>query len=347
MTSKRGKTVLNKALCLVTGGAGAIGSHLVWVLIEQGAEVDILDDLSTGRLSNLPSAGHVRLFKEDITAPNLAALLRGRRYRYVFHLAAHFANALSVEEPRRNLDVNLLGTLNLLQALDLDGLERFVFASSSCVYGPHGCAEESFPMLPGNLDTPYAIGKLAAEALVGFWHRHYGLPAVILRYFNTYGPHDWPGTARSVIPNFFARALRGQPLQIAGTGDEIRDFTYVADTIAATLAAAANEGAVGGTFNIGTGCGTTIKELGDKINALTGNRAGLVFVSRRTWDRCRERVAQIGRARRVLGYAPSVGLDEGLALTRDWISTRLDCARRQAGNSVIDHSGGASLSPRI
>ncbi len=316
--------MFEKALCLVTGGAGTIGSHLVKALLDEGAEVDVLDDLSTGRLDNLPEGGPIRLLREDLTAPTLGGILRGRRYHYVFHLAAHFANFLSVQEPQRNLAVNLLGTLNLLQAIDRRVAGRFVFASSSCVYGPNGRADESLPIRPADLDTPYAIGKFSAEALIGFWHRHYGLRTVILRYYNAYGPHDWPGPARSVIPNFFALALAGKPLPLIGTGDDVRDFTYVADIVAATLAAASCDAAVGRTFNIGTGQGTSIKELAGKINNLTGNQGGLVHLPGRPWDRCRERVARIDEARRVLGYAPAVPLDEGLALTRDWILTRPD-----------------------
>lgn len=306
------------AVCLVTGGAGAIGGHLVEALLARGASVDVLDDLSAGRRENLPTDGRIRLIAADITRPDLRRFLPRRDYDYVFHLAAHFANALSIEEPRRDLEVNLLGTLNLLHALAPGPARRFVFASTSCIYGANGCGAEALALRPDELDTPYAVGKFAAEAAVHFWARHRGLKATVLRYFNSYGPRDWPGPARGVIPNFLALAMRGRPLPIYGSGEETRDFTYVSDIVSATINAAAGAETDGRTLNAGSGRETTLRELPESVNELTGNRAGLIHLPRRAWDRCARRVADLSASRDLLGLESPVPIEEGLARTWAW-----------------------------
>jgi len=310
---------------LVTGGAGAIGSNLVAALLQAGAEsVVVLDNLTSGRRELLPPEERVRLYVGDVGDDEMLHLVFGEnKIDLVFHLAANFANQNSVDHPRRDLGTNGLGTLKLLEYSARTGVRRFLYTSSSCVYGgkSNALSEDETDF---NLDTPYAITKLLGERYVNFFQTYHGLDTVVLRYFNAYGPGEYPGRYRNVIPNFLARAASGQPLVITGSGEETRDFTFVGDTVALTLKAALEPGAVGRVYNVGAGRETNIRDLAERINRLTGNRAGLEFAPRRKWDRISSRLADVSRAKRELGYAPRVGLEEGLALTWDWLRTRLD-----------------------
>ena len=310
---------------LVTGGAGAVGSNLTRALLDEGAaRVVILDNLSSGRRDLAPADERAVLYVGDVTDDEMLHLVfTENSVEMVFHLAANFANQNSVEHPRRDLMTNGLGTLKVLEYAARAGVARFVYTSSSCVYGGREAVigEE---VTDYNLDTPYAITKLLGERYVNFFRQHHGLETVILRYFNAYGPGEHPGRYRNVIPNFLALAARGLPLPITGTGEETRDFTYVADTVAGTLAAGRSARAVGRVYNIGGGRETTIMELAGRINEITGNRAGVEIRPRRGWDHIPRRCCDISRASAELGYSPRVGLDEGLARTWAWLRDRLD-----------------------
>ena len=313
----------NKSI-LITGGAGAIGSNLARALL--GLEVKglaVLDNLTSGRRGLLPEDDRVRLYVGDVGDDEMLHLIfKENRVDLVFHLAANFANQNSVDHPRRDLTTNGLGTLKLLEYAQRGGVERFLYSSSSCIYGGKdvSLSEEATDF---NLDTPYAITKLLGERYVDFFRDYHGLETVILRYFNAYGPGEYPGQYRNVIPNFFARAVSGAPLVITGTGEETRDFTFVEDTVGLTVRAAVDPRALGRVYNVGSGQETSILELAQKINALTGNRAGIEFARRRAWDRIPRRLAHIGRAQKELDYAPAIKLDEGLERTWAWLRPRL------------------------
>jgi nucleoside-diphosphate-sugar epimerase len=303
---------------LVTGGAGAIGSTLVGRLLREGWQVMVLDDLSSGYRENLPPEA---LFTEgSITDQPLVEELFSQRPRVVFHLAAHFANQNSVEHPRADLRVNAEGTLLLLEQALAAGVERFVYASSSCVYGKASSMKED--QVGEELDTPYAISKLAGERYARFFAHYHGVHTVSLRYFNSYGPGEFPGRYRNVIPNFFARALRKEPLVITGTGEETRDFTYVEDTAEATLRAALTPLPPGTVLNVGRGEPVSIVDLAREINHLVGNPAGVEFAPPRSWDGIPHRRAEVGRMRELLGFSPQTPLREGLEKTLQWIETR-------------------------
>jgi nucleoside-diphosphate-sugar epimerase len=169
-----------------------------------------------------------------------------------------------------------------------------------------------------NPGTPYAATKLLGERYVEFFSRHHGLDAVIVRYFNTYGPGELPGRYRNVIPNFFYSAMKSQELRITGSGEETRDFNFVEDTVAGTIRASeiASSGAV---YNIGSGRETTILTVATRINQIVGNPAGIEFVEERKWDTVPRRLASIERAVSELGYRPAVGIDEGLQKTYEWL----------------------------
>jgi nucleoside-diphosphate-sugar epimerase len=194
-------------------------------------------------------------------------------------------------------------------------VRRFVYASSSCIYDDRDSRTDTV----SRCDTPYAISKMSGEAYVHYYCRRQGVPATVVRYFNSFGPHDMPGPYRSVIPNFLSRAIHGLPLVITGSGRETRDFTYVDDIVAGTLLAASTESAVGEAFDIGSGRETEIGELATLINAIAANAAGVELRERRAWDGIARRCASLEPAQRLLGYHASVSVEEGLRRTHAWM----------------------------
>lgn len=310
----RGKTVL------VTGGCGAIGSNLVKRLLPDN-DVVVIDDFSEGFEKNLDKHKRLTLVKGTILdRALLSKTFKKHGFDAVFHLAASFANEKSVENPQRDLDVNVNGTIYVLEECRAHDVSRVVYASSSSSYG--NIAETPFreDMVP-KPSTPYAVSKLGGEYYSIVYNKVYGLKTSVIRYFNSFGPGEWPGKYRNVIPNWFDLALRGKPLPVMGSGEETRDFTFISDTVDITLLAAEKAKAVGEVFNSGTGKATSVVDLANKINALTKNKTGVSKVPRRSWDNVLHRVASIEKARCLLGYEPKVGLDEGLKLTYGWFKS--------------------------
>ena len=308
----------NKTI-LVTGGAGAIGSNLCRRLAELGAQVIILDDLSSAERWNVPSLPGVLFVEGDILDEVKLKRVFFERPKMVFHLAAFFANQNSVDHPERDLMVNGMGTLRLLEYSTFTSVERFIYASSGCsIYGsesPLPLREEFMSM---HLSTPYQITKMLGELYGNFFQNHYGLKVVKPRFFNSYGPGEVPGQYRNVIPNFIYWAMKGLPLPITGTGEETRDFTYVGDIVDGLLRAGVFESAVGQEFNLASGVETRIIDLAQMINEATGNTAGIRYVQRRKWDTKDRLLASIDRARELVGYNPSTPFEEGLANTVQW-----------------------------
>ena len=308
----------NKTI-LVTGGAGAIGSNLCRRLAELGAQVIILDDLSSAERWNVPSLPGVLFVEGDILDEVKLKRVFFERPKMVFHLAAFFANQNSVDHPERDLMVNGMGTLRLLEYSTFTSVERFIYASSGCsIYGsesPLPLREEFMSM---HLSTPYQITKMLGELYGNFFQNHYGLKVVKPRFFNSYGPGEVPGQYRNVIPNFIYWAMKGLPLPITGTGEETRDFTYVGDIADGLLRAGVFESAVGQEFNLASGVETRIIDLAQMINEATGNTAGIRYVQRRKWDTKDRLLASIDRARELVGYNPSTPFEEGLANTVQW-----------------------------
>ncbi len=324
LESYQGKTVL------VTGGAGAIGSNLVRTLAELGAAaVIILDDLSAAAQWNIPGLPNVVFVEGSILDEVKLKRVFFAKPQMVFHLAALFANQNSLDHPETDLLVNGLGTLKLLQYSRLIGVERFVYASSGCsIYGseaPLPLREEYMSLY---LSTPYQITKMLGELYGNFFLRHYRLPVVKARFFNSYGPGEIPGPYRNVIPNFIYWALQGQSLPITGTGQETRDFTYVGDIVDGLLRAGYYEAAVGQEFNLASGVETRIIDLAKMINVQTGNPAGLRFTPRRRWDTKTRLWASVERARRLIGYEPRTPLAEGLAKTVAWFREHWELIRQ-------------------
>ena len=316
---------------LVTGGAGAIGSNLARTLAEGGAHVTILDDLSASYEWNIPQLPQIKFIHGDVLDAAARERALASSPQVIFHLAALFANQNSIDHKERDLEVNGMGTLRLLEDIRrLPGLDRFVYTSSGCsVYGgsPLPLREEFVSL---HLSTPYQVTKMLGELYCNFFHEHYGVPAVRARLFNSYGPGEVPGPYRNVIPNFIYWAIRHEPLPITGTGGETRDFTFVADIIDGLLRCALSPQAIGKEFNLAGGTETSILRLAEQINHLTGNSAGTVTRKRRSWDSKPRVLASIDRARSILDYAPQTALQDGLKQTFDWFREHWEQIRSSA-----------------
>lgn len=322
--SFKGKTVL------VTGGAGAIGGNLVRKLNELDTKrVVILDDLSSSYEWNIPKGLKIQFIKGDILDEEKLKWAFKGRPEIVYHLAAHFANQNSVDNPETDLMVNGMGTLKVLEHAHLVGVERFVYASSGCgIYGA-GCQipfrEETVSMI---LYTPYQVTKMLGELYTNYFYNLYELPIVNARFFNSYGPGEVPGKYRNVIPNFFFWAMSKKPLPITGTGEETRDFTYVGDIVNGLLTMAHYDDAVGEAINLGTGREIKIKDLARWVNELVGSKTKTVFRERRNWDKKNRLLSSIDKAKRILKYEPGMEFKDGLRQTHAWFKQNWEDIKR-------------------
>jgi len=307
---------------LVTGGAGFIGSHLAAALRARGDQAVILDDFSTGKRANLERTGGAEVIEGSITDPPACARAVDG-VDYVLHQAALPSVPRSIADPVRTDRVNLAGTLNLLTAARDAGVRRFVFASSSSVYGETAVSPkvETLPPAPR---SPYAITKATAEQYCQAFHRFYGLETICLRYFNVYGPGQDPDSPyAAAIPIFIRRLCRGASPVVYGDGEQSRDFTHVANVVAANLAACgAPVEAAGEVFNCACGQPVALRHVAALIQRQLGTDLPLEHAPERPGD-IRHSHADIGKARTVLGYGPVVGLEAGLPETVEWYRSTL------------------------
>jgi UDP-glucose 4-epimerase len=307
--------------CLVTGGAGFIGSHVAERLVALGHHVRVVDNLSTGSLRNLDWArGRIQFIEGDLTDPSVCeAVTRG--IEVVFHLAALPSVPRSMQDPWASHDHNVNATLRLLLAGRDAGVRRVVFSSSSSVYGntpvlPKVEATEPLPR------SPYATAKLAGEQYVLAFARAGVIEGVALRYFNVFGPRQDPQSAyAAVIPVFLAAARDGRSAPVHGDGGQTRDFTYVENVVQANLLAATlpAERVSGWTCNVGAGVRTSLRQLVRLVEEVTGRTVGIEQLPERAGD-VRDSLAGLERAREVLGYEPRVSLVEGLERTWRWLA---------------------------
>lgn len=294
---------------LVTGAAGFIGSHLVDVLVA-GNAVTAFDDLSTGDRSRV--SAKARFVEGDVRDPDA---LRGALHGVdtVFHEAALPSVARSFADPASTHAVNSSGTLSLLEAARRADVRRFVYAASSSAYGDTPTLPKREDMAPDPL-SPYAVSKLDGEHYTRVYARTYGIKAFSLRYFNVYGPRQDPASPyAAVVPRFVTAALAGRPLVVHGDGSQSRDFTYVADAVAANLLASARDGH-GETINVAGGHRTTLLDLIAELGRVTGRTLAVEHGPPRVGD-VRHSLADLTRAAELLGYAPRVSLREGLTRT--------------------------------
>jgi UDP-glucose 4-epimerase len=302
---------------LVTGGAGFIGSHLVEALVNGGCRVTVLDDLSSGRESNLaPVAGRITFLRGSICDRRMVEKAAAG-CEVVFHLAAVVSVPKTVDDPLGSAAVNETGSLNVLEAARGAQARRVVFASSSAVYGDDPTLPKREEMPPKPL-TPYAVQKLVVEYYLSVYQSLYGLETVGLRFFNVFGPRQDPSSPYSgVISIFMKKALSGAPPVIYGDGCQSRDFVFVGDVVQALISAAKSSSAPGKVFNVGTGTSLTISGLWEMIAALSGSEAKPVNQPSRPGD-IPHSLSAIDSAAADLGFVPRVSLETGLCLTLDW-----------------------------
>jgi len=308
VTQGRGRSAL------VTGGAGFIGSHLADGLLAAGFRVRVLDDFSSGRESNLAHArGDIELIRGDLADPATAARACAGA-DVVFHEGAIPSVPRSVAEPVATNRANIDGTLNVLECARQAGVRRVVFAASSSAYGD----TDELPKIetmPPNPRSPYALQKYAGEVYCQLYHELYGLETVALRYFNVFGPRQDPKSEyAAVVPRFATACLRGEPATIHGDGEQSRDFTFVADTVRANLLAADAPTAVGHVINVAGGRRISLNELLVALQQITDSKVPAIHGPSRVGD-VRHSLADVGRARTLLGFAPQVSLADGLRHT--------------------------------
>jgi UDP-glucose 4-epimerase len=312
---------LKGASMLVTGGNGAVGCNLVRRLLEQDSKVTVLDDFSQSDTGNLPRHQNLVVIKGDITDKRSLAKAFSKRFDYVFHLAARFANELSVKDPLEDLRVNVQGTLQVLLYSSKQKPERFLYTSSSSLYGYQENPIMKEDMMP-NPSTPYATSKLTAEYYCKSIHKLYDMDYAIVRLSNSYGPYDPPGRFRNVIPNFFENAINNKPLIITGTGKETRDFTFVEDCVDGIILAATKKAGRNQIFNLGTGKETQIRDIARLVLDITNSRSKIKHRPMRSFDHVKRRKMDISKAKRMLGYNPSTTIEQGLDKTYQWFLTR-------------------------
>jgi UDP-glucose 4-epimerase len=311
-----------KQTCLVTGGAGFIGSHLVERLVALGHRVRVVDDLSTGDLANIAHLdGRIDLIIGNLCDPEICEAAVGG-VELVYHLAALPSVPRSLADPWGSHNANVNATVRLLQACHAARVRRVVYSSSSSVYGdtPVLPKDEAVEPLPR---SPYAASKLASEQYVLAYARAGLVEGIALRYFNVFGPRQSPTSPyAAVIPLFLRAALEETPAQVMGDGEQTRDFTYVENVVDANIKAAnAAAAASGSPVNVGAGRRTSLNELLELIRQVSGRRLEAEYHDSRPGD-VRDSLASLTRANRLIGYAPGVDLGEGLSRTWSWMLTR-------------------------
>jgi UDP-glucose 4-epimerase len=309
----------------VSGGAGFIGSHVADRLHRDGATVEILDDLSTGKRENLlPGATVHRL---DVRSDETARLVRDGAFDVVIHLAAQIDVRKSVADPVFDAGTNILGTLNIAEAIRASGRRtRLVFSSTGGVlYGDFVTPpnDETFPKDP---ESPYAISKLSAEYYLAYYGRVHGLEAVSLRFGNVYGPRQDPHGEAGVVAIFCGRILDEKPLTIFGDGKQTRDYVYAGDVarataIAATAALPPIEKLDSRSFNIGTGVGTSVNRIAETLLKVAKRKVPIEYAPPRPGEQ-QHSFVKVSKAKALLGWEPSVSLEKGLEETFTWFEAR-------------------------
>jgi UDP-glucose 4-epimerase len=311
---------------LITGGAGFIGSHVADLFLGKGWSVEIIDNLSSGKRENVNPAA--RLHVLDIRSPDAAELVAFAGFDALIHLAAQMDVRRSVADPLFDASVNIVGTLNLLEAIRQSSAARprVVFASTGgAVYGDSATPPSS-ETTPKEPDSPYAIAKLSTEYYLTYYARIHGLNTASVRFGNVYGPRQDPHGEAGVVAIFCGRIIDGRPLLVFGDGTQTRDYVHVSDVAQATFAAATAEiPAVGRlderAFNIGTGIGTSVLDLARTLLAAAGSALPIEFAPKRPGEQ-QHSFLSIDKARAGLGWTPRVSLERGLADTYAWFTAR-------------------------
>lgn len=298
---------------LVTGGAGFIGSHLVEQLVAFNHEVHVFDNLSVGNIGNVNQTA--QLHRYDIRSEEAKRWIQEEKPDVIFHLAAQADVGISIHEPVFDADVNINGTINLLEASRVAGVKKFIFSSTSAVYGDleKEKINEKDPAIPKSY---YGASKLSAELYIHIFSQLYQLPFTILRYGNVYGPKQTAKGEGGVIAVFLEKIRSHQPLNIHGAGEQTRDFIFVKDIVRANLRAV--EQGDGGVFNISTGKATSIKEIVEKLIEIHGSKVVINYTAGRTGD-IKHSCLMNEKAEKLLGWSPQVSVLQGLEETYQFV----------------------------
>jgi len=303
---------------LVTGGAGFIGSHIVDRLLKEGFEVTVIDNLSTGRRENIAHHQNRKGFhfiKGDIRDTALINKVV-EDVDAVFHEAALVSVPRSIEDPLLTNEINVFGTLNLLKACTDADVKRFVYASSTAIYGDTETLPLHEKLMPQPL-SPYAVSKLAAENYVKIYHKVYGLNTICLRYFNVYGSRQTYSPYSGVITIFINNLLKNEPPIIYGDGKQTRDFIHVQDVVEANMLALTKKTAIGEVLNIATGNPTTINQLAEMLQQIMKTNLKPAYTNPRPGD-IKHSYADITKAKKLLQYNPKISLKNGLTQLVKW-----------------------------
>jgi len=295
---------------VITGGAGFIGSHVGDLLVSKGHHIAVVDNLSTGRKENIPKTAS--LYQVSIADQAIKEIFKKEKPDAVIHHAAQISVSASVKDPLHDMDINIRGTVHLLETAVQHNVKKFIFASTGgAIYGEHDYfpADEQHPVRPL---SPYGIGKLAAEKYLYFYHKTYGLCYTVLRYSNVYGPRQDPFGEAGVVAIFSKKMLAGEQPVINGTGEQTRDFVFVKDVAAANLQAL-EKGCIG-EFNISTGKETTVKELFNLLKSITVSPAQAIYGPALPGEQMRSVLAW-DKAKAQLGWQPRISLEQGLQET--------------------------------
>ena len=325
--STRGLTMSRKVL--VTGGAGFIGSHVADKFLAEGWDVTIADDLASGKRENVPK--NAAFHELSINSTDFADLVAKARFDVIAHLAAQIDVRKSVADPIADATINILGTLNLMEALrSSDAHSRLVFTSTGgALYGEF-TTPPNFETYPKDPESPYGIAKLTVEHYLAYYGRVHNRDSVAVRFANVYGPRQDPHGEAGVVAIFCGRILTGRPLTVFGDGRQTRDYVYVGDVARAVWLAATKplpaKGALDArAFNIGTGRATSVVELANLLQESAGSSVPIEFAPHRPGEQ-QESFLNVDKAKEHLGWSPEVSLPEGLALTYRWFEKQLSGA---------------------
>lgn len=338
---------------LVVGGAGFVGSNLVRSLLANGAaHVHIIDNLLSAERENIPLDPRVRFTESSITNDRVLNALIDE-YDYVFHLSTYHGNQSSIHDPLADHENNTLTTLKLFDRIkNFSALKKVVYSSAGCSVAEKtfeaATATEETELVSLTQDSPYSMSKIFGEFYAKYYFKQHALPTVRARFQNVYGPGEilgaghWRGTPasiwRNVTPTFIYKALQGEALPLENEGVASRDFIFAED-IAEGLVACALKGVAGEAYNIASGQETSIRELAERINALTGNPTPVTLLPKRSWDNSGKRYGSTAKSERALGFKATVGLPDGLARTVAWMQENIGLIERNIAKHAIHLQG--------
>ena len=338
---------------LVVGGAGFVGSNLVRSLLANGAaHVHIIDNLLSAERDNIPLDPRVRFTESSITNDRVLNALIDE-YDYVFHLSTYHGNQSSIHDPLADHENNTLTTLKLFDRIkNFSALKKVVYSSAGCSVAEKtfeaATATEETELVSLTQDSPYSMSKIFGEFYAKYYFKQHALPTVRARFQNVYGPGEilgaghWRGTPasiwRNVTPTFIYKALQGEALPLENEGVASRDFIFAED-IAEGLVACALKGVAGEAYNIASGQETSIRELAERINALTGNPTPVTLLPKRSWDNSGKRYGSTAKSERALGFKATVGLPDGLARTVAWMQENIGLIERNIAKHAIHLQG--------